>query len=176
MVSYNRLYVYSLCMCVCMCLCAVYYEHTSLAFTVITLLNACCIINHRLLTGWQYWRGTGPLWPVTLGSRLMLMVVKSALITFGQLKGCVNVCVCVCVCMCVCVCLCVIFYPFGKSPLPVQQEVLFLIWLSHPRRDVKWFVSSSELFRMKSFGPTCPRGCWDVYYYAIVVEHHPRSK
>lgn len=141
--------------------------------------NAYCIINHRLHTGWQSWRGTKSTvagQPRSIPDRCWWLL--------NQLWLPRGSCRCVCV-LCVYsvwyiyvgvlnVCSSVFVMRlqdtpsvptlFGKSPLcPSSRKCSppSPLWLSHPQPDMKWFVS--EFFRMRSFGPKRPHGCCSVY-------------
>ena len=172
------------------CAVCVFWAQTSVTLAIITraVFNAYCIINHRLHTGWQSWRGTKSTvasQPRSIPDRCWWLL-NQLWLPRGSCR-----CVCVCVCaLCVCVCpweylvwyiyvgeMCVHRYlwwdcrtlprsrpclespPSGRRAGSVPPPPLRL---SHPQPDMKWFVS--EFFRMRSFGPKHPHGCCSVYY------------
>lgn len=85
------------CVYVCVCVQDMSFEHTSVTFSVITLpvSNAYCIINHRLHTSWQCWRGTKSTVASQPGS-----VADRCWWLLNQLWLPRGSCRCVCVCVC----------------------------------------------------------------------------
>ena len=87
------------------CAVCVFWAQTSVTLAIITraVFNAYCIINHRLHTGWQSWRGTKSTvasQPRSIPDRCWWLL--------NQLWLPRGSCRCVCVCVCVCsVCVCV---------------------------------------------------------------------
>ena len=84
------------------CAVCVFWAQTSVTLAIITraVFNAYCIINHRLHTGWQSWRGTKSTvasQPRSIPDRCWWLL--------NQLWLPRGSCRCVCVCVCsVCVC------------------------------------------------------------------------
>lgn len=68
-----------------------------------------------------------------------------------------------------------IFTLFGKSPLPIQQEVSLAAGGRVFCQTLSDLYLCPELFRMGSFGQKHPLGCCTVYYFVIVVMCNPSS-
>lgn len=144
------------------------FEHYSVTLIVITqrVSNAYCIINYRLHTSWQCWRGTKSTpasQPRLLADRCWWLL-NQIWLPVGSSR-----CVCVCVvparvCDCVYantlygVCgyffICVFtsiydeiarhslgFYPLWKVPSAHSAGSACPLRMSHQQPDIKWFVS-----------------------------------
>lgn len=167
-----------------LCVQYMFFERTSVTLTVIihSESNAYCIINHRLHTSWQCWRGTKSTvasQPRSIADRCWWLLNQLSLppgscrrvcVLAGIYMGILNVCSSVFVMRLQDTPS--ILTLFGKSPLPIQAGSVFppLAVTFTARRKV-----ISIFFRMESFGLRRPLGCCRVYYFGMVM-HNPCGK